>query len=112
MSKTMKVVNLPKDLTIEHVSRVWQELPANPKKQHIIILQIGEVDTVDAAGLQLIAAVLQWGRQHNLQVEFSGAVTAPLEIALLSAGFCREVPSEGQQLRSYLLSTVGGKYAG
>ena len=112
MSKSIKIMSLPRRLTVEHVGELHHALIAASSGRSSLMLQLSEVEEVDAAGLQLLTAFLQWSRHNGVQIVFSGSVPAALEIALLTSGYCREVPSEGQRLHTFLLSTVGGEYAG
>lgn len=108
----MKVVNLPPRITIDKAGDLRKMLEEVLRKNHSVMLQVSDIQEIDAAGLQLLSSVLLWGAANNVQVDFTGVIPTELEIALLASGFCRTVPHEGRLLKDSILSTVGGGYAG
>lgn len=112
MSVGMKVINVPGKLTIQHISNVRENLLKDIANAKNILLHIGGIEEVDSSGIQLLYAYLRWAQSRGIKADFSGEITEALEIALLTGGFCREVPRQAKDLASALVGRNGGKHAG
>ncbi|GAB6090391.1 STAS domain-containing protein [Spirochaeta dissipatitropha] len=112
MGVGMKVINVPAKLTIQHISVVHSKLVKDIGNAKNILLHVGAIEEIDSSGIQLLYSVLRLAQARGIRADFSGEVTEPLEIALLSGGFCREVPRQAKDLASALVGISGGKHAG
>ncbi len=109
MSASTKIIQLPAVITIQRAAAVRQELLDQLEKADSFLVQLTDVEKIDIAGIQLLYALLNFAQSQNKEVNFSGSIPECMEIALLTGGFCSQIPAEVHTLGACLL---GESYGG
>ena len=111
MSIAMRVYTVPHKVTVHQVGPIREqllELLSDLKKNDSITIYVSDIREIDAAGFQLLISLVKESLERSVQLQFAGSITPELEIALLTGGFGREIPADGQHMQQIFQTMIGG----
>ncbi len=99
----MRVVSLPPSLTVERVASVRNDVLDAFQSSSTVLLSVSQVERVDLAGIHLLYSAKREAVRRGHTLLLSGDVPQALGSALVTGGFCVDVPRGAPELEALLL---------
>lgn len=75
------MVNIGGDLTIMQIKNIYEEMQQSTNEKESVILNLGEVTSIDTAGLQFIWSIMKEAKKRDQHVEIHDVSPAVFEMA-------------------------------
>ncbi len=106
-SLDMRVVTLPVSCTVEYVADVRNEILEAFQQSSTVLLSVSQIERVDLAGIHLLYSAKREAVRRGHRLLLSGDVPEALGAALVTGGFCVQVPHGAPELEALLLEFAG-----
>ncbi|KGE73849.1 STAS domain-containing protein [Spirochaeta lutea] len=98
MKRELSVLPLPRDCTIAHIPELLKTCKALIQKKSPIMVQTGDVESMDLSGIQILLALKKTQATRSLELAFTEPLSTSFVKALTDAGIIQQEHLTPQEL--------------